>query len=361
MGAHTLDVIPFVVHPTPKPRIYEKPTLLPGIWLDGIGSDFGRAVCASVQFDTSELHDLIVVDRPEYVRGMLDRLQRESDGKALLDELSRVPPDEWKRFYCDHPVEMHVSGEDVAKLVLLASVLAGAHSFVFRGPIVVETGMSAAQPSAIQPQSWSPGIRRWHRPRSSEDASKPEPLISRPKIGDLDLTEVSHYCLAFEPYFRPVHWHSGRLAVALGSFSAALSANDPAQSYLALMTVFEAIVSTENTEISHQIAERTAFLLEKHEEERYQVYRRMKQLYGTRSAVVHGGVENAPGYITTDRLRLDARITIVPKNDAADAFELCVRLLRRILSEAALVHLLQSKRPKEALNEYYLRLGFRST
>jgi hypothetical protein len=360
MGAHTLDVIPFVVHPTPKPRIYEKPTLLPGIWLDGIGSDFGRAVSAFVQFDTSELHHLIVVDRPEYVRGMLDRLQREREGKTLLDDPSQVPPDGWKRFYCDHPVEMDVSGEDVAKLVLLASVLAGAQSFVFHRPILVETGMSAEQPGGIQPQSWSPEICRWHRPRFSAEPSKPEPPISRPRIEDLDLNEVSHYCLALEPCFRPVHWHSGRLAVALGSFWASLSANDPAQSYLALMTVFEAIVSTEKTEISHQIAERTAFLLETDEEERYQVYRRMKQLYGTRSAVVHGDVENRSGYITTDHLRLDARITVVPRKDAADAFELCVRLFRRILSEEALVHLLQRKKSKEAINEYYLRLGFRS-
>jgi hypothetical protein len=361
MGTHTLDIVPFVVHPTPKPRIYERPTLLPGIWLEGIGSELGRAVSTSVGFDTSELHDLIVVDRPDYVHGMLDRLQREIEGKNLLDDLSQAPPEEWKQFYKEHPVEMEVSGADVAKLVFLASVLAGARSFVFHGPILVEKVVSAGAPDAIRPQSWAPEICRWHWPRTPVEASAPGSPISQPGIEDLDLTEVSRYCHALEPFFRPVHWHAGRLAVALGSLWACMVANDPAQSYLALMTVFEAIVSTEKDEISHQIAERTAFLLEQQEEKRYLVYRRMKQLYGTRSQVVHGDVDNRPGYITTDRLRLDTKITVVPKKDVADAFGFCIRLLRRVVFEQSLVALLQTRNSKKALNEYYLRLGFRSS
>jgi len=92
MGAHILFVIPFVVRPTPKPRIYEKPTLLPGISLCGIGSDLGYAVTQAVRFDTNDLHDLIVVDKPEYTRGLIDRLLREGVNKGDVDKLSDPTP-----------------------------------------------------------------------------------------------------------------------------------------------------------------------------------------------------------------------------------------------------------------------------
>ena len=48
MGAHILWVIPFIVRPSPKSRIWEKPNLLPGICLCGIGSDLGSAVAKAL-------------------------------------------------------------------------------------------------------------------------------------------------------------------------------------------------------------------------------------------------------------------------------------------------------------------------
>lgn len=54
MGAHILWVIPFIVRPSPKSRIWEKPNLLPGICLCGIGSDLGSAVAKAVRFDAND-------------------------------------------------------------------------------------------------------------------------------------------------------------------------------------------------------------------------------------------------------------------------------------------------------------------
>jgi hypothetical protein len=64
------------------------------------------------------------------------------------------------------------------------------------------------------------------------------------------------------------------------------------------MTVFEAILSTGGTEITHQISERTACLLERDVEGQLSVYRRMKTLNDTRSQLVHGAVKNRKGVIT---------------------------------------------------------------
>jgi hypothetical protein len=359
MGAHILYVIPFVVRPTPKPYVYEKPTLLPGISLCGIGSDLGRAVTRAVPFDTNELHDLIVVDKPEYTHAMINRLQREGVSKSQLDRLSDPLPGEWKQFYAYHPVEIEVTGQDFLKLVVIASILAGARSFVFHGPILIEHKSEAGSADLFETHSWSPEVRRWNRPRRPAKTSLDEADAASPNIGDLDLIEVSRYCRLLEPFFRAAYWHTGRFAIALGSLWASITSSDPAQSYLALMTVFEAVLSTDKNEITHQIAERTAYLLEKGEDQRYKTYRRMKQLYNTRSRVVHGDVENKVGAITTDRLRLDARITVVPKQDVSDAFEICMRVLGQVLLEPRLVSLLEDTRSKGALDEYYLRLGFR--
>jgi hypothetical protein len=283
-------------------RIYEKPTLLPGISLCGIGSDLGHAVTQAVRFDTNDLHDLIIVDKPEYTRGLIDRLLREGVNKGDVDKLSDPPPEDWKQFYVDHPVELEVTGNDLVRLVLIASVLAGARSFVCHGPILMELRAEAGSPDSFETHSWSPEVRRWSRPCPLVNASSPHTDSAPSNIGDLDLVEVSRYCRLLEAFFRPVYWHTGRLAIALGSLWASITSADPAQSYLALMTVFEAVLSTDKNEITHQIAERAAYLLEKNEGQRYKIYRRMKQLYNTRSRVVHGDVENKAGLIRTDRL-----------------------------------------------------------
>jgi hypothetical protein len=88
---------------------------------------------------------------------------------------------------------------------------------------------------------------------------------------------VRAYCELLEPYFRPRYWHSGRLAVALGAFLSYALGPDTGHGYLALMTVFEALLSTEKTEITHQISERAALMLETDEDRRYALYKRMKR------------------------------------------------------------------------------------
>jgi hypothetical protein len=62
--------------------------------------------------------------------------------------------------------------------------------------------------------------------------------------------------------------------------------------------------------------------------------------------------------ITYDRLRLE-KITIVPDQDYSDIFGLCTRLLTTILKNTELLALLEKR--ISALDDYYLRLGFRGS
>ncbi|MEE6451709.1 hypothetical protein RAH41_14130 [Gottfriedia acidiceleris] len=53
-------------------------------------------------------------------------------------------------------------------------------------------------------------------------------------------------------------------------------------------TLLETLLSTDNTEISHKISERTAFILGNTFEERDEIYKLVKKAYSIRSSTVHG-------------------------------------------------------------------------
>lgn len=165
---------------------------------------------------------------------MIDRLQREGIRKAQIDALSEPPPDDWNQFYADHPAEIEVAGEDLVRLTLMASVLAGARSFAFHGPIRMERKSETGCPDFFEAQSWSSEVRRWELPRPLRRVSNDQADTARSSLGGLDLAEVSRYCRLVEPFFRPAYWHTGRFAVALGSLWASITSVDLIQSYLAV-------------------------------------------------------------------------------------------------------------------------------
>src|ERR1700682_2272069 len=90
MGVHSLKIAPLLVQPIPKPRTYLKPSLLPGLWLEGINGSFSDIVAKRPRDPTiADMHDVLVLDYPAYVKGLLDRLQRTEAEPNLLDELSQ--------------------------------------------------------------------------------------------------------------------------------------------------------------------------------------------------------------------------------------------------------------------------------
>jgi hypothetical protein len=53
-------------------------------------------------------------------------------------------------------------------------------------------------------------------------------------------------------------------------------------------TCFEALLTSDNLEISHKLSERIAFFLSDHPEKRLSIYKTIKKIYGVRSSVLHG-------------------------------------------------------------------------
>jgi hypothetical protein len=349
MSARFVNVVPLLVEPVPNPRTYEKPVLLSGMWLEGIRGSFVDVVAKlPPEPHLTELHDLLVIDHAAYVRGLLARLSV-SEPNVVVQRRDDASPD----LFADHPLEMFVHDEDMIKLVMSSCMLAGASAFIINRPLLVEMKESGDAQAIPEMQGYSNLRYVWQRPRPL--ASKSETEAGR--FPELDLAEVARYCVLLEPYFRPTHWHAGRVAVAVGSLLSYALSSDPAQGYLALMITFEALLSTERTELTHQICERVACLLETDEDARYRTYIRMKQLYKTRSMFIHGDVINKHGVITFDRARFDAKLTNVPDDDLRDLFELSLRLIRVVLGEPELIQLLE-QRKSEPLNEWYLRKLF---
>ena len=69
----------------------------------------------------------------------------------------------------------------------------------------------------------------WLKPGNPGAAVTQDPEAPRPA---LNMAQVRGYCEVLERYFRPVHWHSGSVAVALGAFLSYALGTEPAQGYL---------------------------------------------------------------------------------------------------------------------------------
>lgn len=79
-----------------------------------------------------------------------------------------------------------------------------------------------------------------------------------------------------------------RLEMAFYHIMGARLANDVGIKITNYCSALEALFSTSQAELSHQLSERLAFFISKNEKERLLVYRKSKKAYTTRSKIVHG-------------------------------------------------------------------------
>jgi hypothetical protein len=109
------------------------------------------------------------------------------------------------------------------------------------------------------------------------------------------------------------------------------------------VTCFEALLSTDASELAHKLAERLAFFCGTTPAERYNIYTTAKTAYAIRSKVVHGD-------------RLSAKLA----NQAATVSQTCDELLRRCLLKiyetTALFELYEG--PQDRLEEFFTKLVF---
>ena len=80
-----------------------------------------------------------------------------------------------------------------------------------------------------------------------------------------------------------------RMSYALFFLQGARAMRDPALKVTNYCIGFESLVSTSNTGLAHQVAERIAILIGKDSRDALEIYKNVKGAYSTRSKVVHGG------------------------------------------------------------------------
>jgi hypothetical protein len=185
-----------------------------------------------------------------------------------------------------------------------------------------------------------------------------------------DVSELQAIARTIESYFRPQSFRVDRLAVALSSLWASFVTERAEQCYVSLTVVVESLLSTQEMEITHQLAERLAVLLATPTLRPIDIYRRAKRLYGTRSNIVHGRgmskddqrkvarlAKNGTASPVPDdfALHMHPMSTRVPLEDLQDLTALCIRLVRAFVLNDDLRMIVQTH-DDQKLDEFFLDL-----
>ena len=182
-------------------------------------------------------------------------------------------------------------------------------------------------------------------------------------FSDIQARALRNTCEKLDCYYRDGSWWVDPLSVALGYFWTGLTSQHPELSFLALCMTLEAIASTSQNEITHILAERCAVLVHPPGQDRIDLYKEIKALYGLRSKIVHGRSAPRKGPVNWSTLAITAKKSVVPKQQTRRMLAVTILVLKSVLARSSLLELLRKRRSEEktteALNEYFLGLLLR--
>lgn len=187
-----------------------------------------------------------------------------------------------------------------------------------------------------------------HYRRTTLFQSKVNPPIATKKLVEL-LT-------ALEPYFRSDIVRIDRLGASIAHLWSSLCTPYKEQALLSVCCGLESLTSLgDKNEITHQMAERLAFLLTTDSVERHKVYRDAKKIYAMRSALVHGtykspGKKDVPMW---DRLLISPKFLFAGNSDLRRGTQLLMSAINAFLSEGTLMQIIQKKSDDEALRDFF--------
>lgn len=130
---------------------------------------------------------------------------------------------------------------------------------------------------------------------------------NRYSINDSQWTEINKFLRT-----KHLSLMENYLQLAFKQFETSYELNDEQMAFLALNIALEILFNDGRQDISYKISRGTAVLIGKTKEDALEVYRRVKKLYGKRSALVHSG---------------DAKITEQETHELRDYVRRCLRKL----------------------------------
>ncbi|MHB9072321.1 MAG: hypothetical protein ACYC6G_02225 [Desulfobaccales bacterium] len=137
--------------------------------------------------------------------------------------------------------------------------------------------------------------------------------------------------------------HKGikRVEIVFYFLQSARSNPDLAVKVVDYCTCFEALCSTSNAELSHQLAERVAFFIGENFDERRDIFNKIKEAYGIRSRIIHGDLLSPS--------KIDRLYAI---SETCDNF--LRRILYKIISDDELSNIFSA--PPAQLDDYFLSI-----
>jgi len=192
------------------------------------------------------------------------------------------------------------------------------------------------------PQIW----RRYHPNRSKQ------PLNRRL------LSQTIRY---LEPHYRPLTWEINRLSVALRHFWDAFTTNRPHQNFMSLTVLLESLLTTQNTELTHRIAERVASLVGRDGRDRLQIYQDVRDIYDVRSKIAHGRGVPKHGPVNLKRaFIISTKLNFVPNDVHRKLFDLSIKLLNALLMNEEYKEIVRSDKSDDTigknLDKFFVKL-----
>ena len=115
------------------------------------------------------------------------------------------------------------------------------------------------------------------------DSVHPITAYENAKITSTDLDELRRVWQGMRPIFS-----QSRLILTLNHLYAALHIDKGEPRFMMFTVVLESLFTTSRDELSHRVSERIAFFLETNNQDRANLYQKVRDIYGTRSMIAHG-------------------------------------------------------------------------
>jgi hypothetical protein len=320
---------------------------------------------ASLAFDTCEVLPGIVLSKIKDERGLLDKAHGMTTqfNPNLYDAIIKFDPDKYEPALVER---LRVGGSDVEKYLAGIPPEVRDHAFLSEDAVRhVLTALLLMKRLAILTPGWRVRIQKTEADGGGRLAGVGEywsfgksdgfGWAKYDRIqGPVTCEQLQKVVAELEPYYRPAFWHSDSMGIALGSFWSAVFASFIDHSYLSLSMVLEALLSTSQNEVTHQICERAAVLLTQDVEERMKIYEEIYDLYSLRSTIVHGSlvIEKRKA---ADGSFMDAKYTRISPQMHARLVEISVELIWTVLNAPDLMGAITSGR---GLKKAYLRRIF---
>lgn len=343
MALQSVDAvgIPFYLPPGTHRLGFQQVRLYPGVTFGPMPRDITNQLEQVPSLASKRLgpsHFLFVSHKP-YISAITEEIRAE--GK-LTSDLSDGLINEFPTIY----------GFNLAKQFAVAILLSGCRAFEFDNLLAIRYAVAKTPRLQIISSAYGNYVASSFALREITNLTPTIPLSAR---------VLAKQFGRINRYFRPGLWWNDRYAIALNSLLAAFSSHDQADSFIRLISVIESLISTQDTEITHLLAERCAVLLKRTSRDRLTVYDQVKDLYNIRSRIVHGSAHAKKGTINRESLHFSAIRTIVPQSKILALRDLVISVFNALLANKRIAGIIQSDRnnedtTKKELNRTYTEM-----